>query len=87
MLAAFALGGCWQLPEPAPPPDPEGPPPTEGECARACDRFRELGCEEGDPSPGGVTCEQVCENAAEEGVSLPAACVVGADSCDAARSC
>lgn len=32
-------------------------------CAAACARRRELGCASAQPSPGGASCEVVCENA------------------------
>ena len=33
-------------------------------CARACANLRALDCPEGEPSPGGITCEAVCFQAA-----------------------
>ena len=63
------------------------PAETPETCASACTRFRELGCEEGDPTPEGKTCEDVCTQAGAAHIELDTACVVRSSSCDEARSC
>lgn len=70
-------------------PSVASPPPAETPetCAAACSRFRVLGCEEGDPTPEGKTCEDVCTAAGSAHVSLDTACVTRASSCEAARAC
>ena len=71
--------------------DPTAPPPAEdtpADCQSACDRLRELGCREGQTAPGSDrTCEQVCNNVAESGVSLNTKCVVEIQSCDQVSEC
>jgi hypothetical protein len=60
--------------------------PDDG-CAAACAQLRALGCDEGEPSPEGKSCETVCRVAAEAGIALGTACVATASSCEAARAC
>lgn len=73
-----------------PGPDPNPPPKavdTPSDCRRACDRLRYLGCREGQGAADGSTCEQVCDNVAEAGISLNTACVQAIASCDDVRDC
>jgi hypothetical protein len=58
------------------------PKPTKTPCQQACDRLRELSCEEGKPTPGGTPCERVCEDA-----KLPAACVAQITTCAEIPTC
>lgn len=58
-------------------------PPAANDCAAACAHLRELRCETGEPTPGGATCEQVCE----AGPAFPLACMTRVDSCEAADAC
>ncbi len=63
-------------------------PPSSDGCAAACENLRRLGCEEGTPTPGGVSCEGVCRNAAESGIDLTCTGeVTRAASCEEARLC
>jgi hypothetical protein len=62
-------------------------PQAKTECSRACDWYREHGCEEGGESRGGGSCEQVCENAVRNGFDLATPCVWQAQSCKQARAC
>lgn len=55
-------------------------------CATTCDTWREHGCIEGDDSPGGRSCEDVCD-AAEALDSVPHECIQAANSCEQAREC
>lgn len=59
------------------------------ECRSACDRWRELSCAEGEPTPGGAVCEDWCSAAEREGIDLvgPRACSAQADSCSAVTEC
>jgi hypothetical protein len=67
-VVAVVLVACSPAPEPEPPPGPDA-----SYCPAACERFRELGCPEGDDEAGedgvlgtedDVSCEEVCEVAA-----------------------
>lgn len=77
---ALTLAAC---PREFPPPDLRGDAGPEG-CARACDVLRASACPEGSPSPGGVPCLAVCQNAP---ALLPVACVAAASSRDAVVAC
>lgn len=78
MIAAYVvLAGC---PKNVPRPDPVPPTDTD-DCPAACDRLRDLKCEEGarlPPSaeyPAGATCEQFCKESQDSGHSLRPSCV------------
>lgn len=60
---------------------------TPDSCSRACTRFRELGCEEGAPTPEGKSCEDVCVAVGQGSIGLDTDCVERAASCEAARAC
>ncbi len=83
---SVAVAGCWS---PGPPPQPPKPEPVEGAtCASACDRFRELGCPEGEDTAGGGTCEEVCQNVQDSGIiEWDLECRTGVDACDQVDSC
>ena len=49
--------------------------------------MRALDCELGEPTPGGHTCEQTCENAQRNGVDFATGCLAAASSCEAAGEC
>ena len=90
LLAAELLLTACPFPQPNPGPDPEPPPRAVDSpvyCAAACRRLRELGCPEGNAAPGGGTCEDVCNNAAEAGISLDTKCVMSVEDCDAVDRC
>ncbi len=70
----------------SPTPVPQ-PAETPASCSAACARWREMGCEEGQPTAEGKTCEDVCLHVGEAGIGLDTACVQQASSCEAARSC
>lgn len=76
---------------PAPVVDASPMPPMEAgsdPCARACARYRKLGCIEGQPTPKGEQCEHVCQVVESSGVlSLNPACVAQAATCADARKC
>jgi hypothetical protein len=85
---AFLVYGAVLLtacpPEPVTPtPSPDGAAPV-GPCAAACARLRDLRCPEGEPSPGGVSCEQVC---AEVGELMATSCIVAAQDVPAIHRC
>lgn len=72
------------------PPLPRPPEPTpDTGCSSACSRLIELACPEGEPTPGGVACEDVCSVAGgtDYASGWPTACIARAVSCDAARMC
>lgn len=54
-----------------------------------CQRYRELGCPTGNPTPSGVTCEQVFANAREAGIVMDASpeCIAQAETCQALDHC
>jgi hypothetical protein len=66
-FAIAVLVGCWK-PHPPEPPEPE---PGEGPatCDGACDRARELECPWAADTPEGGTCEDVCRNIEESGIT------------------
>lgn len=82
VFVAFC-GGC--MPQPTPTPLPDG-----DDCARACGRLRELGCEDGQPTASGASCETVCEHdSASTAAALTPAylqCISRLASCDE-RAC
>lgn len=55
-------------PIPEPTADPEPLPPSEYSCATACENQRHLGCELGQPTVEGSTCEEVCGVSSSAGV-------------------
>lgn len=56
-------------------------------CTMACKRFEQLGCNEANPSPGGMSCVDLCIHVEEEGVVMASACVINAANCDDVRRC
>jgi hypothetical protein len=90
LLAAALLLGC-----PPPPPCPNCPNPdfpdagpARSACQRACEHFRELKCEEGEPTKDGATCETVCENMQTSNlISYDLDCAAKAPTCDYVDSC
>lgn len=82
MLLAIATTQCAPLLTPLQPfPD--------GDCTKACAILDKEGCEEGDPSPvEGVPCMTWCSQYHAADYMPPwAACVAGATSVEAIRSC
>lgn len=76
-LVAFAAVGCTTpLPVLL---------PGDAPCTNACKVLAHFDCPEAQPSPGGRTCEQVCEYASRYGTQ--AECVVAAEGLDAVRAC
>lgn len=73
VLAVFVGAHC------SPTPDPEEP-SADGACAAACSTLVQLGCEEGEPTEGGATCEDVCANGMAARYDL--ACVANLLYCD-----
>lgn len=63
---------------------PPGPMPS---CEQACTRLIDLGCPEGAPSSGGVSCLEVCVTAVRAGVDLEPACVAQAADVASVRRC
>lgn len=61
---------------------------TPADCSAACDRLRELKCPEGEPTPGGASCEDVCNNAEQsETITLMPSCVMKIGACDGVHDC
>lgn len=59
-------------------------------CEAVCAAYRGLECPEGQTTPKGYTCEEVCQNAALHGIDLSGSvneCIVKAGTCDAIRVC
>lgn len=57
-------------------------------CSAACKHLRALGCQDGEPTAEGATCEVVCSNAAQSGFApLNTTCLSSAKSCAAADMC
>jgi hypothetical protein len=72
--------GCSPKADPNYPDSPEG-------CAAACEHGRDLGCEFAQPSPRGVACEVICQNAEDEGRMWQTPCLAKAESCEQADRC
>ncbi len=78
-IVFFAFAGavfvdCTHSPAVSPP-DVMVPPvdgavlvPATDDCSASCNEWRKRGCPEGNPTAGGLTCEDVCRNAADAGV-------------------
>lgn len=58
LLVCFVALSCEPVPTPVPPEPPV--PQQKATCESACSRQRELGCELGEPTPEGSTCEEIC---------------------------
>lgn len=93
MAVALLAVACPPLPPDVPePPSPSdgGAPSCSGDpCDVTCCHYRRLGCDEGEDTPKGRSCEDVCEVADAEGIELSKdpACMSEASSCEAARDC
>jgi hypothetical protein len=64
--------------------------PVEPEpgCEAACQRMRELGCEEGNPTPEGATCEEICIEAERSGLAdVDTKCIVELEACGSYDVC
>ncbi len=75
-----------------PPPQPVTPGPTpeeaEADCSSACIHYRKLGCEEGENTNDGATCEDVCENFQASGmIVMDLDCASKVTTCDAINEC
>lgn len=61
---------------------------TPADCKAACDHLRSLGCEEGNPTPKGATCEDVCNSVESSGtVTLDPGCVANIAKCEEIDAC
>jgi hypothetical protein len=100
VLFALALGTTAALCTPPeivnPPPsadagtaDAETPDGPTSPCEAMCVAYRRLGCSEGKPTKQGHACEEVCQNALANGITVagPATCSNAAQSCEAVRAC
>jgi hypothetical protein len=76
----------WPPPDPAPAPEDDAA--THTPCYQACKQLAKLGCPEAQPTTGGATCTQVCQNVEDSGVvSMNPSCVARAESCSIAKAC
>lgn len=80
LLAAALLLGC---PAPVIPPPPTPPAPS-ADCGDVCDHWRELGCQQADPSPDGQPCEVLCD---VMGYTWDKACMAAVATCAAIEDC
>lgn len=83
-LFVLAFVACERTADPT----PESPPEKTDE-ERVCEWFRAHGCEMGEPTPEGATCEAVLANAAENDIDLTGdvRCVLSAPDCATADRC
>lgn len=89
VLVCLLLSGChiYQLPSDPP------PPPVDvqalDDCGASCAIWRARGCSEANPTPAGVSCESVCQNAADNGIDIAKqlSCAQSATTCAALRAC
>lgn len=91
MLGAFACGPTCP---PGAPASPQcsvdaGPAPVPATCATACVHLRELGCDLGEPTPRGATCERVCAEvqAHNAGAGFDPRCLAHVSTCADADEC
>lgn len=81
-LIVIAVTACsdQQIPDPVIPTDTD-------RCPAACERMRELGCEEGEPLPDGTPCEIFCADVQGAGFPLFPSCLEKIDSCTEIDDC
>lgn len=62
---------------------------TASPCEASCYAYRTLGCPEGADTKKGHSCEEVCTNAALNGIDLAGAtaCIVNSGTCQEVRAC
>ena len=99
-----SLPSCSKKNGPEPDPDAPPPPtpnvdatvePEGSPCERMCANFDRLGCRGkvsgrrlADPTPGGTTCVESCEQIeAADGISVNPECQARAETCEAADRC
>ena len=58
-----------------------------GTCASACANLRTLACPAGNPTPAGVSCEDVCAAAQLNGIDFHTVCKTGATNCSTVDKC
>ena len=63
------------------------PPPVASACTAYCQHLRALGCQEGEPLPGGATCEKFCIDTETNGHDLHIPCVLQRQSCAELQQC
>jgi hypothetical protein len=79
ILFAFSLASCPPVPTPA---------PGVATCAAVCANMTALNCPSAKPTAKGATCEQVCTNFQNSGITkLNLGCRASAVSCAAADAC
>lgn len=83
------LTGCEALSPACVPVEPEAPAQPVDDARATCDEWRRLGCEEGEPTAKGASCEDVTRDAEAEGIDLtpPLGCLRSAATCDQMRRC
>lgn len=85
LVGVLTLAGCYRDNDPnLPPEELTGDVDASDPCTRACARLEAVGCPEGRPSRGGVTCTSVCGRNAD---ILPLACIGKATSVATVRAC
>lgn len=85
LVAAHCSDEGWDDLPPRPQPVDAG---TPDDCARACQHLRELGCREGGETPGGASCEDVCNNVeGSSTVTVDPKCLADVPSCSALDTC
>ncbi len=58
-----------------------------GQCASVCTRLQAMSCPEGQPTPKGASCTEVCTTTINNGFSLNLNCVAQATSCAQVDNC
>jgi hypothetical protein len=77
LLALLLAAGC----------SPAAYPNSSADCGSMCSHLRELGCEEGGVTAGD-SCEEVCRNAADSGLTpMNTACGSKIESCEQFSGC
>jgi hypothetical protein len=85
----FFACGPYPPPEPTPGPEPEPiPDPISATCTEVCVRGDFLNCKWAQPTPGGASCVEVCENVQTSGiVQWDLGCRAAARSCAEVEAC
>ncbi len=89
VICCLLLSGCVVYREPPLPPPAPVDVQALDDCGGACAIWRDRRCPEATPTPAGASCEQVCRNAAENGIDTAKqlSCAQSATTCAALRAC
>lgn len=81
-FASTMIVGCPDPHVPDPRPDPNGV-----TCEKVCAHWRNLGCEEAEPTPDGASCVDVCESIQASSLPDDLECQAAVESCGEIDNC